>query len=141
MSCQASHVGEDRRANRITAMQQALDGRVKRIYLEIGVWLEVAFRRSSADEKIAVDPAFRLSARPRRLADAKARATHYFEASSDAFFTNETAFLEQHDIDVAVIDGHHTYGQIVGEVENTLRYLRDDGDMAMSTRIGPGVTG
>ena len=72
---------------------------------------------SVADEKIAVDPAFKLSARSRRLADAKARATHYFETTSDAFFANETAFLEQHHIDVALIDGLHTYEQVVRDVE------------------------
>ena len=114
-------------ANRIKAVQRALDGRVNPVYLEIGVSKGLAFRRISADEKIAVDPAFKLSARSRSLADAKARATHYFETTSDAFFANETAFLEQHGIDVALIDGLHTYGQVVRDVENTLRYLRDDG--------------
>ena len=113
--------------NRSKAVQQALDGRVTRVYLEIGVSRGVTFRRITADEKIAVDPAFKLSARSRRLADAKARATHYFEATSDAFFASEAAFLEQRGIDVALIDGLHTYGQVVRDVENTLRYLRDDG--------------
>lgn len=113
--------------NRIKAVQQALDGRARRVYLEIGVCRGVAFRHITADEKIAVDPAFKLSARSRRLADAKARAAHYFETTSDAFFANETAFLEQHSIDVALIDGLHSYRQVVRDVENTLRYLRDDG--------------
>jgi methyltransferase family protein len=113
--------------HRIKVVQQALDERAKRVYLEIGVWLGSAFRRISADEKIAVDPAFKLSARSRRLADAKARATHYFETTSDAFFVNETAFLERHGIDVALIDGLHTYKQALRDVENALRYLRDDG--------------
>ena len=113
--------------NRIKAVQQALDGRARRVYLEIGVCRGVAFRHITADEKIAVDPAFKLSTRARRLADAKARATHYFETTSDAFFANETAFLEQHGIDVALIDGLHTYRQVMRDVENTLRYLRDDG--------------
>jgi len=113
--------------NRIKAVQQALDGRVKPVYLEIGVSHGAAFRRITADKKIAVDPAFKLSARSRRLAEAKARATHYFETTSDAFFANERAFLEQHSIDVALIDGLHSYRQVVRDVENTLRYLRDDG--------------
>jgi Methyltransferase domain len=113
--------------NRIKAVQRALEGLVKPVYLEIGVSKGLAFRRISADEKIAVDPAFKLSARSRSLADAKARATHYFETTSDAFFANETAFLEQRPIDVALIDGLHTYEQVVRDVENTVRYLRDDG--------------
>jgi hypothetical protein len=117
--------------NRIKVVRQALGGRVKPTYLEIGVSHGAAFQRITADEKIGVDPAFRLSARSRRLADAKARTTHYFETTSDAFFVNETAFLERHGIDVALIDGLHTYGQAVRDIENTLRYLRDDGVIAL----------
>jgi SAM-dependent methyltransferase len=114
-------------ANRIKTVQRALDGRVKPVYLEIGVSRGLAFRRVSADEKIAIDPAFKMSDRSRRLADSKARATHYFETTSDDFFAKETAFLEQRSIDVALIDGQHSYRQVVRDVENTLRYLRDDG--------------
>jgi Methyltransferase domain len=113
--------------NRIRAVQRALSGRVNPVYLEIGVSRGQAFQRVSADVKIAVDPAFKLSERTRELAGAKGRETHYFETTSDAFFANETAFLEQHPIDVALIDGLHTYGQVVRDVEKTLRYLRDDG--------------
>ena len=113
--------------NRVQAVRQALDGRVKPVYLEIGVWSGIVFQQIAADEKIAVDPALKLSAGFRRRAEAKARATHYFETTSDAFFANETALLEQHGIDVALIDGLHTYGQVLRDVENTLRYLRDDG--------------
>ena len=113
--------------NRIRAVQRALSGRVNPVYLEIGVARGQAFQRISADMKIAVDPAFKLSERTRELADAKARETHYFETTSDAFFQDQTAFLEQHPIDVALIDGLHTYGQVVRDVEKTLRHLRDDG--------------
>jgi hypothetical protein len=113
--------------NRIKAVQIALADRVKPVYLEIGVSKGLAFRQISAEEKIAVDPAFRLSEHTRAVADAKARTTHYFETTSDAFFDNETAFLDRRPIDVALIDGMHTYEQVVRDVENTLRYLRDDG--------------
>lgn len=113
--------------NRIRAVQRALAGRVNPVYLEIGVSRGQAFQKISADVKIAVDPAFKLPERTRELADAKARATHYFETTSDAFLDDETAFLEQHPIDVALIDGLHTYEQVVRDVEKTLRFLRDDG--------------
>ena len=113
--------------NRIKAVQQALDRRSRPVYLEIGVSRGSAFRRITADEKIAVDPAFKLSARTRRRADAKARATHYFQMSSDDFFADEKSFLKERRIDVALIDGLHTYGQVVLDVENTLRYLGEDG--------------
>lgn len=113
--------------NRIKAVQQALDGRSSRVYLEIGVSRGTAFRRIAAEEKIAVDPAFKLSTRARRRAEAKASATHYFETTSNAFFENAAPFLKQRRIDVALIDGLHTYRQVLVDVENTLRYLRDDG--------------
>lgn len=113
--------------NRINAVQRALDRRRQRVYLEIGVSTGKAFRRVGAEEKIAVDPALMLSARTRKRAAAKAAATHYFDTGSDAFFTNESAFLEQRGIDVALIDGLHTHRQVVRDIDNTLRYLRDDG--------------
>ena len=113
--------------NRIRAVQRALALRSDPVYLEIGVSRGQAFQRITADVKIAVDPAFKLSDRTRELADAKGRATHYFETTSDAFFENERAFLERHPIDVALIDGLHTYEQVVRDVENTVRHLRDDG--------------
>lgn len=113
--------------NRTKAVRQALEGRTKPVYLEIGVKKGAAFRRITADEKIAVDPALMLSERSRKRADTKARATHYFEVTSDDFFAHEADFLDQRGIDVALIDGLHTYGQVVRDVENTLRYLRDDG--------------
>ena len=113
--------------NRIRAVQRALAMRSDPVYLEIGVSRGQAFQRISADVKIAVDPAFRLTDRTRELADAKGRVTQYFETTSDAFFENETALLEQHPVDVALIDGLHTYEQVVRDVENTVRYLKDDG--------------
>lgn len=113
--------------NRIRAVQQALAMRTNPVYLEIGVSRGQAFQRISADVKLAVDPAFRLTERTRELADAKGRVVQYFETTSDAFFDNETALLEQHPVDVALIDGLHTYEQVVRDVENTVRYLKDDG--------------
>lgn len=113
--------------NRIRAVQRALEGRLRPVYLEIGVSRGQAFQKIGADEKIAVDPAFRIPQRTREIADSKARVTHYFETTSDDFFTNQKEFLEQRPIDVALIDGLHTYEQVVNDVENTLRYLKDDG--------------
>lgn len=113
--------------NRVKLVQQALDEREQPVYLEIGVERGFAFRLFAADEKIAVDPSFKLWARNRKLAEEKARVTHYFEMTSDAFFANQTALLERRGIDVALIDGLHTYEQALRDIENALQYLRDDG--------------
>lgn len=113
--------------NRIRAVQKALAMRSNPVYLEIGVSRGQAFQRISADVKFAVDPAFQLTERTRELADAKGRVVRYFETTSDAFFENEKALLAQHPVDVALIDGLHTYEQVVRDVENTVRHLKDDG--------------
>src|SRR5262245_58372093 len=103
--------------NRIKAVKRALHGRTRPVYLEIGVKRGAAFRRISADTKIAVDPAFRISPRTRNSADAKANETHYFEQTSDDFFAGQAAFLQDRGIDVALIDGLHTYGQVLRDIE------------------------
>ena len=113
--------------NRIRAVQKALTMRSNPVYLEIGVSRGQAFQRISADVKFAVDPAFRLTERTRELADARGRVVRYFETTSDAFFENEKSLLAQHPVDVALIDGLHTYEQVVRDVENTVRHLTDDG--------------
>jgi hypothetical protein len=112
--------------NRIKIVQEALRRRAKPLYLEIGVSHGLAFQRISADEKIAVDPAFRISARSRKLAESKARETHYFETTSDAFFADQAALIER-GIDVAFIDGLHTYEQALRDIVNAAEHLRDDG--------------
>lgn len=117
--------------NRIKVVQQALKARKEPVYLEIGVSHGSAFRRITADVKIAVDPAFKISARNYRRADATGRETHYFEMTSDAFFAKQTDFLERHGVDVALIDGLHTYKQVLQDVGNVLPYLRDDGIIVM----------
>lgn len=113
--------------NRIRSVQKALAMRSNPVYLEIGVSRGQAFQRISADVKFAVDPAFRLTERTRELADAKGRVVQYFETTSDAFFETEKTLLAQHPVDVALIDGLHTYEQVVRDVENTVRHLKDDG--------------
>ena len=100
--------------HRISVAQALIDALRARTYLEIGVSRGQAFQRISADVKFAVDPVFRLTERTRELADAKGRVVQYFETTSDAFFENEQALLAQHPVDVALIDGLHTYEQEIG---------------------------
>lgn len=113
--------------NRIRAVARALENRCSPVYLEIGVSRGQAFSRINADIKIAVDPAFRMSARTREQAQRRGRTTHFIETTSDQFFAENADLLERHPVDVALIDGLHTYEQVVRDVENTLRHLREDG--------------
>jgi len=117
--------------NRITVAQACLDRRNSRVYLEIGVSYGAAFRRITADQKIGVDPKFAMGNRARRQAESRAKRTHYFEMTSDEFFSEESEFLAKTGVDVALIDGFHTHSQSLRDVESTLRYLRDGGVIVM----------
>ena len=94
-------------------------------YLEIGVLKGGTFLRVRARRKVAVDPAFRISAlrkakwHIRNPSNLRAR---YFEMSSDDFFArNDESF------DVIFVDGLHTYAQSLTDVENALRALNPGG--------------
>src|SRR5688572_12607585 len=117
--------------NRIEIAQACLDSRDSKVYLEIGVAVGTTFRQISAGAKIAVDPEFKMTDSTRRQAEARAKETHYFELPSDEFFAQQHDFLGRTGVDVALIDGLHTYEQALRDVENTLRYLRDDGVIVM----------
>ena len=114
-------------ANRIRAVQRALDRRVNPVYLEIGVSKGQAFRRIRADQKIAVDPAFKLSKAPATSPTPRRASRITSRRPATRFFADQAAFLAERPIDVALIDGLHTYEQVVHDVENTVRYLKDDG--------------
>jgi hypothetical protein len=51
----------------------------------------------------------------------------YFEVTSDAFFAENKALLEANILDLAFIDGLHTYEQSLLDTINTLKYLDDNG--------------
>lgn len=47
--------------------------------------------------------------------------------SSDTFFDKEHTFLSKTGLDIAFIDGLHTFSQTLKDVQNTLRYLNKKG--------------
>ena len=51
----------------------------------------------------------------------------YFEVTSDAFFAENKALLEANILDLAFIDGLHTFEQSLLDTINTLKYLDDNG--------------
>ena len=50
-----------------------------------------------------------------------------FEMTSDRFFETKSEFLDRYKIDVALVDGLHTYEQSLTDVINCLTYLRTGG--------------
>lgn len=55
----------------------------------------------------------------------------FFEMTSDDFFCRMPDLFSEHKIDVALVDGEHTYEQAYRDVENCLRFLAPAGVILM----------
>ena len=123
--------------NKISVIQGLIDAKKARLYLEIGVASGDCFLKIKALNKIAVDPAFtipfkrKLKRRVQRLKSVlkkDLRTNEYFyKMPSDEFFESQSSELLKNGVDVAFVDGLHTYEQSLRDVENCLKFLRDDG--------------
>ncbi|MGO1078059.1 class I SAM-dependent methyltransferase [Inquilinus sp. CA228] len=116
-----------RLTNRATIAQACLNRLASSVYLEIGVFTGSCFSRIAANRKIAVDPRFRVSRRRRARSESRADQTDFFEMRSDDFFAQNEGLLSEHPIDVALVDGLHTYEQTLRDIENVLRFQRGSG--------------
>ena len=113
-------------------------------YLEIGVSKGHAFLSVDAKRKIAVDPVYLLKIYPSELTkdslilESKKiyrsvlqfigkEDARFFEMASDDFFSKEKELLFRRKIDVAFIDGLHSYRQALRDVVNCLEYLNPNG--------------
>ena len=131
-------------------IQAILDTIRGETYVEIGVAAGECFWRINAKRKIAVDPAPESAVRARvqrvscrawwrngmlsimnRQTPHHLAETELFEMTSDEFFAHHAKiFVEQH-IDVALIDGLHTYPQSLRDVTHCLKYLGPRGVIVM----------
>lgn len=119
--------------HRSQVIQAILNQRKNATYLEIGVFKGAVFLPTRASQKIAVDPQFRI--RPYKrvmwgMRNLTNLGNQYFEMPSDEFFDNHADVLEG-GIDVAFVDGLHTYEQSYQDVKNCLKFLKDDGVIVM----------
>ncbi len=100
-------------------------------YLEIGVQRGFIFFRIKSTFKIAVDPGFEFGKMktwnkvfnfPYNLFN------KYFETTSDDFFLkNAKQVFEKTKPDLIFIDGMHEYQYALRDIENSLRYMTDNG--------------
>ena len=99
-------------------------------YLEIGVRNGENFFNIKSKNKIGVDPNFFFSKRFLIKSLLKTYNWNYkiYHKTSDNFFDNEADLIyNRKNIDVAFIDGLHTYKQSLNDALNCLRYLNNDG--------------
>lgn len=93
------------------------------------------FYRIKAPKKIAVDPQFlfagRSKLRKNRLVNSLFYGNHeyFYEETSDGFFSKHKQLFNTEKVDVALIDGLHTYAQVYIDIMNTLEILSPNGVM------------
>ena len=103
---------------RTTVVQRFIKASGAKLYLEIGVEQGINFFQIEAEAKFAVDPDFKI---PGGATDFEGH--RFFEMTSDAFFASPPQEIVEKGIDIALVDGLHTYEQALRDVENCLRYL------------------
>ena len=110
--------------SRMQLIQYAINQLSGHTYLEIGVDEGQAFCSVQAPVKIGVDP---VAPRPAVAAEINKPGVSYFQQLSDAFFDEQATRVLSQGVDVAFIDGLHTYGQTFRDIQNTLQYLNPGG--------------
>ena len=123
--------------DKVSVIQALIDAKKSRFYLEIGVASGDCFLKINARNKIAVDPAFtipfkkKLKRHVKRLKSVLKKdlrvSEYFYRMPSDEFFESQSSKLLKNGVDVAFVDGLHTHKQSLRDVENCLRFLRDDG--------------
>ena len=107
-------------------------------YLEIGVFAGSNLRRVRADNRWAVDPAFRsrrlryrARTSPARVRLGQRRGLLPFSLTSDTFFDRYSATLRKVGVDVAFVDGLHTAEQAHRDIVNALAVLEPGGTVVV----------
>jgi hypothetical protein len=119
--------------NRYNIIQGIINKINAQTYIEIGVHTGEIFFQINAKTKIAVDPEFKFSFKDKlkqwqlynRIFSSN-KNQQFFETTSDDFFLNHAAVLDK-GIDVAFVDGFHTYHQSYADVKNCLKHLNKNG--------------
>jgi len=113
--------------NRTTIIQRLIEKHGYQTYIEIGAERGINFFQIEAPLKIGVDPSDKMI-----LGGLEDNANEkFFIMTSDEFFLNPPEEILTKGIDIAFIDGLHTYKQSLKDVENVLKYLNPDGVIVM----------
>lgn len=113
--------------NKLEVIQRIINHINAKKYLEIGVHTGMTISKIKIESKIGVDPNFRLTRQIRLKKFFGLTKFDSFEETSDDFFNNHAKDILTNGIDIAFIDGLHTYEQGLKDIENCLEYLNDNG--------------
>ena len=87
-----------------------------------------------SQKKIGVDPLFSITKRDKIKAVFKNSTNlfnEYYAMTSDDFFNTKSKILTRYGLDVAFVDGLHTYAQSLKDVKNILKVIKEDGVIIM----------
>ena len=121
--------------DRLELLQSLIHQKKLHNYLEIGVKNGHIFFRLKSQFKVAVDPKFIFDTARRVgkiLINPYNLSNQYFEKTSDDFFEKDAEYVfASTKLQIALINGMHEYHCALRDVENTLRYLSDEGVIIM----------
>ena len=109
---------------RVAIIQRELDRFERPRYLEIGVHTGTVLLNVRARVRVGVDPHKRIRWRQLAIRPRLWRTMTFLEKTSDRFFADLDRDAK---FDVIFIDGYHSYGQALSDVENSLRHLAPNG--------------
>jgi len=107
--------------NRLDIIQSVIDRIKAKTYIEVGVEGGITFFPIKIKRKIAIDPKSQIA----HLCDNI--TSQFFKMTSDTFFEEHSDVCIKNGIDVAFIDGMHTYKQSLKDFNNCLQYLNNGG--------------
>lgn len=127
--------------NRIQLIQEIFDTTNFKTYLEIGSQRGTSLFPIKCKNKIAIDPQFIIKT-GRKIKWWFRNPVNfnikYFEETSDDFFAKRKDFLKKKNpIDIALVDGLHTFRAALQDVLNTLPYLNPKGLIVMHDCFPP----
>lgn len=121
--------------DRLSCIRSLMKKKKLKNYMEIGVFNGHILFRVKSFFKIAVDPGFFFD-NARRIGKIFLNPYNifnkYFRKTSDAFFSQDAPeVFKNKKVGIALIDGMHEYEFALRDVENTLRYMSDEGVIIM----------
>lgn len=119
---------------RIEIINQLIKKFRYKTYIEIGVNNGECFFQIQADYKIAIDPHFKISSTKKIkkiFSNFSNINNHWYEKTSDYFFSRHHYLFAKRSIDIALIDGMHEYHFALRDADNCLKYLNDNGIILM----------
>lgn len=113
--------------DRLELIHQSLNFNGGKRYLEIGVRTCSNLFEVKCENKVGVDPNYRLSKKDKIRRTLGLERSKLFKMYSDDFFSQNLKGILDNGFDVIFVDGLHNYEQSLKDVENGLKYLNKDG--------------